>query len=589
MALIFLAYSNSINAPLPTLSEEDEKVYNAYLARRKEDQLVIHRESFATRSKICKQLQAFKNELSVFMFSGHADRDSLVLDDKTVDSEGIIQLLGLCPNLKLVILNGCSTYEQVDQLLALDTEPVVIATSAPVEDYAATQFGISFFQVFFEQYTTIEQAFEVGVAVARTRTQQKIELATNRSLGKKVQPANEKEKLWGLHFPQGHDFKLQWSIPIQYTAGDDYKGNDDFVNELIKEVAPFSQRIKTLYDRDLEGQEISLLLKRRTILEILPHPISQHLRKLLVEQDDFSGLVFYDKPGQERLRQLITTYRSIVELPAFILLAQLWDSLHEQEQLNLNRQQENLLKEYLQTSTSARIQRFLFPLIKVLIGVLVQNKIEIFVPELEALEEDLAKGSGLFNACLFFENIDNVKSLEDQKAQAYCSVGEKKLAQVIGKFGFLSNYTLVSVKNINVKKNRYILRPEFHHRLVELIQRFVGLEPTFLTSGEIIDDSSIHLQKIVGQKKYFLNLSPFIIDMHAFDDAAQEAKLYYFEGYMKVVDACSFRHVYKPKDNLLLLKSEMLPKRDKHWQLRIFKHQFDAFSRLLFNQPLNGL
>ena len=115
------------------------------------------------------------------------------------------------------------------------------------------------------------------------------------------------------------------------------------------------------------------------------------------------------------------------------------------------------------------------------------------------------------------------------------------------------------------------------------------MEPTQYIADEIIDDSSIHLQRKIGENSTFLNLSPFIIDENAFDDTAQVAKIYYFDSYQKGMDACCFRHIYKPKDNLLLLKSDMKPRRDKNWQLKVFKLQFDVFSNLLFDQPLSQL
>lgn len=80
MSLIFLAYSNAVDDPLPTLSEEDDQVYRILTSRFKKGHFKLHRESRISLSKITRQLIEFKDELTVFLFSGHAGRDQLILE-----------------------------------------------------------------------------------------------------------------------------------------------------------------------------------------------------------------------------------------------------------------------------------------------------------------------------------------------------------------------------------------------------------------------------------------------------------------------------------------------------------------------------
>lgn len=502
---------------------------------------------------------------------------------------GIGELLGNCPNLKLVILNGCSTKKQVDRLLQLKNAPVVIATSAPVNDYSATQFSASFFQSFSEQYASIRDAFQIGLAAAQIRSTDVIWLQKR---GAGLKDLKENDPLWGLYCRPGHEIQLEWSIPVANLVEDSQRRqpNQILLDLLVEYFAPYQEKIKKLHEQEMEGREINVLDKRRAILETLPHPISEHLRKLLVEKEETSEQVFYDQFSLNRLHQLATTYRSVVELPAFILLAQLWDILMvKKDRVLIDERQRELLKKYLNVRTSERIRSMYFQLIVILKEILTQNGAPLFVQELETIGRDFESDSDLYNACLFFENIEKKKALSKEAVESYCIEGEEKLATILGKFGFFTKYTLISVKNIRVKKNRYDYKPKFQHRLVELIQRFVGLAPTQYETESIIDDSSIHLKKKINDQIDFLNLSPFIIDEHAFNDAAQIAKLYYFDSYQKGIDACCFRHIYKPKDNLLLLKSKMIPKRDKNWELGVFRRQFDVFAELLFNQPLKQL
>ena len=150
MQVVFLTYSNSQANPLPTLMEENEKTYSLLSRRSKQLHFSIHRNAFTTINSIIEYLELYRNEIILFSFSGHAGRDTLLLQEQKANAKGIARLLGMCPKLKLILLNGCSTKSQVVQLLELPNQPVVIATSAPVGDYSATKFATSFFRALSE-------------------------------------------------------------------------------------------------------------------------------------------------------------------------------------------------------------------------------------------------------------------------------------------------------------------------------------------------------------------------------------------------------------------------------------------------------
>ena len=132
MESLFLAFANSQSDPLPTLREEDDKACSLLSRRAGQGHYALHRDSCASLPKVAEQLLNYRDSLVAFLFSGHAGRDKLLMEDQDARAEGIAELLGLCQRLKLVILNGCSTGGQVERLLALPNHPAVIATSAPV-------------------------------------------------------------------------------------------------------------------------------------------------------------------------------------------------------------------------------------------------------------------------------------------------------------------------------------------------------------------------------------------------------------------------------------------------------------------------
>ena len=118
MESLFLAFANRQSDPLPTLREEDDKACSLLSRRAGQGHYALHRDSYASLPKVAEQLLNYRDSLVAFLFSGHAGRDWLLLEDQSARAEGIAELLGLCP---------CPA-----RRLALPNHPAVIATSAPV-------------------------------------------------------------------------------------------------------------------------------------------------------------------------------------------------------------------------------------------------------------------------------------------------------------------------------------------------------------------------------------------------------------------------------------------------------------------------
>lgn len=207
MQIIFLVYANNRKHPLPTLQEEEEKTYSVLARRSRKQHFNIHRDSFASVDSIIEYLELHRDEIILFSYSGHAERDKLILDDDEANAQGIAGLLGQCQKLKLILLNGCSTAGQVKRLQALPNRPVVIATSAPVGDYSAARFGISFFRELAERHGTIESAFQTGLNAAKTTS--KLDIREARGLGLREEVVN----LWGIY--ASDETSLQWKLPVE--------------------------------------------------------------------------------------------------------------------------------------------------------------------------------------------------------------------------------------------------------------------------------------------------------------------------------------------------------------------------------------
>lgn len=580
MSAIFLAFANDPNNRLPTLSQEDDQVYATLSRRAAQQHFTLHRDSFATTSKVSEFLVLYRDSISVFLYSGHAERDALLLEDEAANAQGIAYLLGQCPNLKLVILNGCSTGGQVERLLQLSNNPIVIATSAPVNDFAATQFSIRFFQALSEQFDTIENAFQAGLGAAQLVSQ-----AATRA-GRQQLPENtSKEPVWGIFYNPAAAVNLTWTLPTDVsmvTVG--YEPNTYLIRNLIDVFAPYNMFALQIQQDEKKGKKRNVLDKRETILQCLPHPVSEQLRRLLVPGQTGSDAKFYDKFGVDRLGQLVITYSTLIELTSFVMLSQLWNALSINDKLLITNSQRDLLSRFFQLKYQERTTYDFFPFIKTIRDIFDQNDIGYFVEELENLTQVFNEQSDFYNACVFLETLKrrfaNRAQFEKAEADSLCIIAEEKLTAVFTQLGFLARYRMASIKDIDVLKYRHLLAPRFRHKVVELVQRLGGLAEEMQDLENYMENSSVLLQK-EGEEKQFLNLSPFIIDENAFEEKATDAKLYYFDRYEKAADIFIFKHIYKPDDPPL-----MIGRQENYLML---KEQFNAFAQLLFQKPLNAL
>lgn len=598
MDLIFLAFANSEEDPLPSLKEEDERVHSIIARRSAQGHFSLFRDSTVSIAKISEYLILYRDQLSIFVFSGHAGRDALFLEDDPANARGIAQLLGQCPNLKLVVLNGCSTRGQVDQLLQLESKPVVIATNAPVGDRAATQFSISFFQTLCEHFETIEAAFKAGIAAAQTASGQTITAEESRGI-KTRSSGKSSDPLWGM-YSEG-ELGLQWKLPTfsVYGSTSDYLPNVFLIRSLLESLAPYNEEVSRSWDTfsilfpgdteitEEDTRKKDFVLAKKNVLACLSHPISEQLRKLVVEQQQGSEHTFYDKLGQDRLKQLVATYNTLIELMAFILLAQLWDELIKNPQIKFPGDSKEKIQRFFQLDLSARSKYEFLKLISNINAIFRKNQIGCFLEELNDAGERLEKDKDFQHACAFMETLKRSllklgrAQMEKAEAGQLCILAEEKLASMLGKLAFIVKYIIVSVQNIDVINYKHRKETLFEHKLVKFEQLFTELSVEEEKMKEYMDTSSVLLMKTHEDKPEFLNLSPFVIDENAFDEKAAIAKLRFFDRYEKAQNVYSFKHVYKPDEYPLVV--------NKQRNLQVIKEQFEAFSNLIFNQAMQAL
>ena len=251
MSTLLLTFANNQQKPLPTLQKEYNEVAAVLGQRASKGHFTVQPIPFATKKNLTNTLSQWKEDIELFLFSGHAGANHLELLEGAAHSEGVAALLGLCPNLKVVILNGCSTKGQVANLLD-NGIPVVIATSAPVQDEKATQFSITFFSALTLQKASIQEAYQIAIAAAKLDGAITSEIGNRDIIQRNRQQTSS--PLWGLYYQEAHkDLIDTWRLPNKETTLLTRLPSPD--NKVIGR----SKEIKNLYDQLHQAQRVVLM------------------------------------------------------------------------------------------------------------------------------------------------------------------------------------------------------------------------------------------------------------------------------------------------------------------------------------------
>ncbi len=575
MDILFLAFANQVADVLPTLQEEDDMINRLLSPRAKERHFLLHRESFVTVEKLPTYLTMYRDDLVLFLYSGHADRDVLLLGDGAAQAGGMAQMLGQCPNLRLVFLNGCSTQGQVARLLEAGV-PVVLATSAPVNDRKATFFSIRFFEALQQQFT-LREAFDMAKGALETAFAD-ASVQQYRSAG--FDAGEVETPSWGLYFSEKSEHVLDWKLPVLSTpdvaAAASFSPNQHLIDALFAALSPYNDEVRKLEQQARRGVQTPVPKKRMALLNALPAPLAEPLRKLMVPvEKENEG---FDKVSEARLRQIAQAFTTSMELLCYTMMAELWDAYYETPALTIAPEQREDLRAFFRLSRTDRETYNMLPLIRTLRTVFEQNKISFFVEELRQIWQLTDQNPEFLESIQFLNGLrlQMRRNEVDKSDLDYLNKhGEVCLAYLYGHLGFMARYKLATIQSIDVEKYRHRRDPRYNHTTIMLHDLLGGFDVSEIHLDVSLDNRSILL--LNEDTWEYLNLTPFVVDENAFRERTDVCKLFFFSHYLKAADTYCFKYVNKPDDPYLEISDARYP---------LVKEQFEAFADLLLQKPM---
>lgn len=544
--IIYLAFANDKDNPLKNLEEEESGIREELRPREDDNHFIVKHDSFATRDIISRRLADFKEDLVVFHYSGHADEKGLETAGEKTLSEGIAELLGDCPKLRLVVLNGCSTREQVDLLLK-EGVPAVVATYAPVKDPKAKQFGITFFHELADDFKPFKEAFDTAIGTVKTMEGSE-EIQAHRSIRLRPQDELDDSKLWGLFYGEDEE-ALQRGLPKKVAQATDFVPNKDLVKALVKAVTAYVPRIQELEEEETrEPFPDNTKEKEMAMMGALPYPLREPLRSLQAPStDDWNNI--YLSPSCDRLLLLINLHDNLLDMVAYLAVSILWDAVNNKYLEEIPAEEKERIKRFLATPSRQRSADDYFTVIRSSLnhikGISKEKENGVLLMEEFTEQADLfEEGRPLHEACTEISKIKgqgDCRDMDHSKISFQCVEVEKQLTKMFEKLGFLARYKILSVKKIDAYKSRSQPRAMYtHHLLVNKDMSGKVEDDQLLFNEGHYESKSVllvpkdQLKKEIENKTRmvtkYLNLTPFIIDGHAFEKDAPIAKLYLLDS-----------------------------------------------------------
>lgn len=580
MDVLFLAYANNPKNPLEHLLHENEEVYKSLSPGMRDQHYLIHREVYATPQNIAYHLIEFREQIVFFSYSGHANQEALIFHKEKGYSQGIAELLGLCPNLKGVFLNGCSTKAQVKKLQEAGV-PLVIATSTSVNDKTATDVGISFYQALAEK-NTLDEAFKAAKAVALS-LKNNITFNFFRDV---ISVGGEDLNEWGMYVHPEKEEVLNWKLPQKTIPLIPLLPpvNEYLIQELLDGLAKEEiEDVQSLLGKEENGDQVSPRKKKKAILAHLPFILSNQLRKLFARSAENGSVAqgLYDAHGLERLTQLLQTYEVTIELLAVIMLAQYWKHHYGEERYEARLPE---IDHFFQLTDKERTTYSFIPLLQAIQADGKKAGYAYVASEVENLVDSAESWQAVRTSASYFENLKlriDRNEIDAMEALRISFTAEKQLAHFLRPLSFLAHYSLSSVKDIFFLK--YPLRPTpiYRHIAVPLTVDVVDLEEDPSQLSRPWETASVLLLAKENPDQ-FLNLSPFIIDQNAYDKGADLAKLCMFSCIDMQKKCIQYRHIFKPMDAPLVVDEGLMKKGLKgNVHYKYLKDQFGPYNSLL--------
>lgn len=524
------------------------------------------------------------------MYSGHSGQLQINTAGDAMSANGLANELGVCPELKLVLINGCTSNGHVPHLMQKQV-PYIVTTEAPIDDKAAAIFSANFWKELSEN-NTVENAFELGLQNAQNyRTSPIIRsTGTKAEISRSLDTGQNKSAIpWILRssLPEGAEWSLSDAIR-EFQQVPAFLTNKLLTETLYREFAKTDDEIA-----NLDG----FAAAETEIYSKFPQFITKYIHDLCATpvettQAGFSQTNeddYFTEPNLKRLKKMVDFFSILRELVKSITLSEIREELLRPPASTPPRSLTQLYDQTQRVSMAATVAG---------IGYL-QGNTGVLVRELTSIKPQI-----LLDADEFFEEVGaridksenlgaaDYEKLHPNQASLLWEKAEAWLSDVLTQLIFLEHYKFVTIKNFIVYKNRTNFLPSYGFKLSTYKwARPDKYDPSDskekILEQQVPDNHCIlvvrNTKDLFGElnKGQYLNLSPFLIDNNVLYDKAQIPDISFCETTLP--EEFIYKRLNEPSTDKYPINNKS-ENDDNRRFYKDLKTQFDHFNLLLDNQ-----
>lgn len=210
--VIFLAFANDQQDYLHNLKVEQRRIRTALQKAEQAGLCEVVYETNTSINDILDVFQRYQDRIAVFHYGGHASDYLLLLETaegerSLAHSEGLVSFLARQKGLKFVFINGCSSRQQAEDLVAAGV-PAVVGTAQPIDDAVATDLSERFYRG-LASGITLERAWKEAV--------DQVKIKKGKSEFRAVYPHGKFKSVsafpWSIYYRDGAEIVKKWSLP----------------------------------------------------------------------------------------------------------------------------------------------------------------------------------------------------------------------------------------------------------------------------------------------------------------------------------------------------------------------------------------
>jgi len=332
--------------------------------------------------------------------------------------------------------------------------------------------------------------------------------------------------------------------------------NQLLTKRLIEAIGPYNRKTNDFLTNNPDWQENTTLEQtaKRLIIGGYVGAVGIQLRKIIsIGNENFS-----ESKMKRYLENCVLCGKRALQLINYALISVLWD-YQQAGKVKFSPEQTEALKKFFKNAADEDIMGFT-DLLPLLIQACLDNKVELYIPEVKELLPNLRKGKNLYEACHKLNDIADVIKNGSFNLEN-CTEAEMQLTTLLEHFNFLAAYKMISIKDVGYNQQRNDSEGLYLHNYTLLDGD--GLPDNNAQAKVRKDNAPLISYAVLLFKDNYrenINMDPFIIDYNGLSLSGSSKICFY--SYCNAYGDLGLNYSFIEDNNMVSINKSNNPKPD---------------------------